>query len=343
VLNRDCVSRSSHRFELPEIFDIEIVMRKLLNYWRNYWFTALPLLAAPDRVLLKQLRRQGVVETHLDQLQLANTAPMWAAAHALVPSLPNPSPAAVTHVAGRKVQDFEAHCVHADAAKFVLDYPEILLWGLGDRLLDLVENLMGCPPALIGVALRKDRPNGQQIGTRLWHMDGEDKHVFKILIYLNDVSQAEGPFEYVPKQRFNPKYRGFSRFLVRFRRGYNQNQGFEKIVKPKHWKSATGKAGTAILTDTAKVFHHGAIATEGERLVLIFAYTTQQPRALELCKQFFPRADLLPLLLPHLNPRQAASLLGWRRHIQDVDDPVKEATQRHRSIPFRSGKMKSRF
>jgi hypothetical protein len=272
----------------------------------------LPQLMPRDRHLLQQIQQRGVVETHLDELQLADTDRMWAAAQALVPTLP------VTHDrAGRDETDFEGHCVHADAAQFVQDYPEILLWGLGDRLLDLLENLMGCPPALIGVALRKDCPNGQQIGTRLWHMDGEDKHVLKILIYLNDVGQAEGPFEYVPKDRFNPKYRGFSRMLVRFRQGYNKNQGFQQIVKPQHWQSATGKAGTAILADTAKVFHHGAIATAGERLVLIFAYTTEQPRALDLCKQFFPRADLLPTLAARLNPRQQACLLGWRLRIND--------------------------
>jgi hypothetical protein len=299
----------------------------------------LPALAGHDRALLKQLQRQGAVETHLDDLRFADSNRMWAAAQALVPTLPAPSPPGTAD----GVQNFEAHCVHADAAKFVLDYPEILLWGLGDRLLDLIENLMGCPPALIGVALRQDQPNGQQIGTRLWHMDGEDKHVFKILIYLNDVSQASGPFEYVPKQRFNPKYRGFSRFLVRFRPGYNQNQGFEKIVNPRHWKSATGRAGTAILTDTAKVFHHGAIATEGERLVLIFAYTTQQPRAFELCKRFFPRSDLLPLLRDRLHPRQAASLIDWRLAMEEIADPIEEATHPILAGSHRSGKMDSRF
>jgi hypothetical protein len=300
--------------------------------------TTLPALAGDDRALLKQLQRQGAVETHLDDLRFADSSQMWAAAQALVPTLPAPTPGT-----GDGVQNFEAHCVHADAAKFVLDYPEILLWGLGDRLLDLIENLMGCPPALIGVALRQDRPNGQQIGTRLWHMDGEDKHVFKILIYLNDVRQASGPFEYVPKQRFNPKYRGFSRFLVRFRPGYNHDQGFGKIIHPRHWKSATGRAGTAILTDTAKVFHHGAIATEGERLVLIFAYTTQQPQAFELCKRFFPRSDLLPLLRDRLNPRQAASLIDWRRSMEPITDPIEEATHQVLSASPRSSKMKSRF
>jgi hypothetical protein len=301
----------------------------------------LPMLAAHDRALLKQLQQQGVVETHLDDLQFADSGRLWAAAQALVPTLPATAPLHQGVADG--VQNFESHCVHADAAKFVLDYPEILLWGLGNRLLDLIENLMGRPPALIGVALRRDQPNGQQIGTRLWHMDGEDKHVFKILIYLNDVSQASGPFEYVPKQRFNPKYRGLSRFLVRFRPGYNQNQGFEKIVKPRHWKSATGRAGTTILTDTAQVFHHGAIATEGERLVLIFAYTTQQPRAFELCQRFFPRSDLLPLLRDRLNPRQAASLIDWRQSMGEIVDPIEEATQPILSAPPRSPKIDSRF
>ncbi|NJN48537.1 MAG: hypothetical protein HC805_00350 [Alkalinema sp. RL_2_19] len=267
----------------------------------------MPSLNLADQQRLQQLQRHGVATMGLADWQLEHTDAMWQAAQAIVPSLP-----VTTNLQADDENDFGGHCVHADAAKFVTDFPEILVWGLNERLLDLIERYMKCPPALVGVAMRKDSPNGQQIGTRRWHIDKEDQYVIKVMVYLNDVARQTGPFEYVPKDRFNPKYRFLSRCFVRFRQGYNKNQGFEKLVHPKYWQPIVGPAGTAILTDTAAVFHHGAIAEQGERLVLIFAYTTQQPQHKELCKKFFPRADLLPSLLPHLSLRQQTALMGWR-------------------------------
>ncbi|MFM2430684.1 MAG: hypothetical protein RLZZ511_1897 [Cyanobacteriota bacterium] len=267
----------------------------------------LPILSLNDTDLLATLRRRGVAEVHLDQLQFESTSAMWLAAQELARQLPS---AANLGVNGET--DFQGHCLHADSAKFVLDYPEILLWGLNDRLLDVLENYMRSAPALIGVALRKDSPNGLQIGTRQWHIDAEDQYVVKVLVYLNDVPREAGPFEYVAKDRFNPRWRYWSRFLVRFRPGYDCDQGFEKLVPADRWSCAVGQAGTAVIADTAQVFHHGSVATDGERLALIFAYTTQKPKLMSLCQKFFPRADLLPQLTPRLSLRQWRCLMGWR-------------------------------
>jgi hypothetical protein len=267
----------------------------------------LPMLSLKDTDLLATLRHRGVAEVHLDQLQLESTSAMWLAAQELARQLPS-----AANLGANGETDFHGHCLHADAAQFVLDYPEILLWGLNERLLDVLENYMRSAPALIGVALRKDSPNGRQIGTRQWHIDAEDQYVVKVLVYLNDVPRAAGPFEYVAKDQFNPRWRYWSRFLVRFRPGYDCDEGFEKLVPADRWSTAVGKAGTAVIADTAQVFHHGSVATSGERLALIFAYTTQKPKLMELCQKFFPRADLLPQLTARLSARQWDCLMGWR-------------------------------
>ncbi|NJM57664.1 MAG: hypothetical protein HC857_09820 [Synechococcales cyanobacterium RU_4_20] len=200
-----------------------------------------------------------------------------------------------------------------DSAEIAADYPEMIAWALNEQLLDLVEQQIGCAPAFIGVALRKDSPNGQQVGTRLWHVDGEDRQVFKILVYLNDVDAHNGPFEYVPKDRFNARYRRLSIKYHRYWQYYCKNEDIAKLVPTSQWRAATGPAGTALLADTSSVFHHGAIAESGERLALIFAYTSQHPRNRALCEKFFPRADLLAAIAPRFSQRQQDALLHWRR------------------------------
>ena len=37
----------------------------------------------------------------------------------------------------------------------------------------------------------KDIPNGQKSETRLWHRDGEDFKLLKIVVYLNNVSKKK--------------------------------------------------------------------------------------------------------------------------------------------------------
>ncbi len=256
------------------------------------------------------LNRYGAVKTHVDALGFEGTSNMWIAAQELVKTLPSMD--SLRGEGDRAEDDLTAHCVHADAALIATDHADILRWGLNDRLLDLVEQYLETPPACIGVALRKDSPDGQQVGTRLWHVDGEDTNVFKVLVYLNDVGEKNGPFEYVPKDCFNPRRRRWSFRYHWFWRYFCKDQDIAKLVPKSQWEAATGPAGTAVLVDTTSVFHHGAIAQEGERLVLIFAYTSQNPKDMELCKKFFPRADLLPALGATLSPRQRDCLLHWR-------------------------------
>lgn len=275
---------------------------------RDRVFLEWPALA---QSFLRMLKCDGAVKTHVDALGGEGAAKMWMAAQSLVQTLPPID--SLRGEGDRPEDDLTAHCVHADSALIATDYADILRWGLNDRLLDLVEQYLGTAPACIGVALRKDSPDGQQVGTRLWHVDGEDTNVFKVLVYLNDVGEKNGPFEYVPKDCFNPRRRRWSLRYHWFWRYFCKDQDIAKLVPKSQWEAATGAAGTAILVDTTSVFHHGAIAQEGERLVLIFAYTSQHPKDMDLCKKFFPRADLLPALGATLSPRQQNCLLHWRR------------------------------
>lgn len=162
-----------------------------------------PLAELPpaDQQLVKTLQRQGGAQTSLAALGLPLTPDLFQAAQTLAGQLPSSAAHSNSHL---------GHCIHGDAATIVQRYPEILLWGLQERLLDIVENYMQLPVAYLGVDLRKDIPNGEQVGTRFWHTDGEDVCVVKIAVYLNDVGQAQGPFEYISKTEFNASYRYLS-------------------------------------------------------------------------------------------------------------------------------------
>ena len=252
---------------------------------------------------MKGLRQQGVFQTSLEALNFPLTPAFIRASQAMVAQLPDTSAPTNGHL---------GHCIHGDAATILQQYPEILLWGLQEQLLDILENYMGMPVSYLGVDLRKDIPNGQQMGTRYWHTDGEDTCVVKIAVYLTDVEREHGPFECISKTQFNSTYRYFSPTYLFHQRPKFRDENMAKIVQPELWTSCTGKAGSVVMAETTQVLHHGAIPTQ-ERIALFFAYATHAPQNLDFCKEYFPVENLLPSLRPHLSQRQWDCLWGWRQ------------------------------
>lgn len=285
-------------------------LRRWLYQLKSNWQSQQPLaeLSYANQYIVQGLRQQGVFQTSLEALDFPLNPAFLQASHAMAAQLPDASAATNGHL---------GHCIHGDAATLLHQYPEILLWGLQERLLDIVENYMGMPVSYLGVDLRKDIPNGEQVGTRYWHTDGEDTCVVKIAVYLTDVEREHGPFECISKTQFNSTYRYFSPTYLYHQRPKFRDENMAKIVSPEQWTSCIGQAGSVIMADTSQVLHHGAVPRQ-ERIALFFAYATHAPKNLDFCKEYFPVEHLLPSLKPNLSPRQWDCLWAWRQ--QDIVD-----------------------
>ena len=90
--------------------------------------------------------------------------------------------------------------------------------------------------------------------SRLWHLDREDRRMLKIIIYLNDVSEEGGPFQYIPKSLTSTI--SSDRLIVLYY-GYIDDKTMEQVVPQSKWKSCLGSAGTVVIADTASNFHRG--------------------------------------------------------------------------------------
>ena len=75
--------------------------------------------------------------------------------------------------------------------------PSLFLWGLQPILLNLIENYLQLPVASHGLYQRRDLLNNTIKRSRLWHLDMEDYKILKVIIYLNDVDETVGPFQYL--------------------------------------------------------------------------------------------------------------------------------------------------
>ncbi len=250
------------------------------KYKRN-----LPVLEERDRWIVDTLKRDGVCVTTLADLGLNSSSELLKAAYNQLSRMEKPNN---NHLDEKWPQIYT-----------VTGLPEFSVWATEKRLLNIIENYICLPITFHGVHLRKDFPNAHQFGTLLWHNDAEDRRLIKIFVYLHDVEEQHGPFQYIPRSLtslFSWQY--YRLYYELWKSSYMgiDDKNVEKAIPKSAWKSCPSLAGTIVLVDTKNVLHHGTIRTQ-ERSTLFFCYTANPPEKPDLCTQFwddtYPRAELL--------------------------------------------------
>lgn len=232
----------------------------------------LPSLLPQDRPIVDSLLRDGVCVTSLSALDLDGTAAMVAAAGQLCAGLIERSP-----VKG-------GFCVHANTDE-IEAYPDLIRWGLNERLLAIVRHYLQLPVRYRGLTVRRDLKGGAQVETRLWHRDAEDKRIVKVIVYLNDVDRGGGAFEFIPRSFSPPTWRAHRAS------GRLDERDMEALVPRERWRMCSGPRGTAVIVDTCSVYHRGQVAEVEDRQALFFCYNSNRP----------------------LQPMHCAPLFDWRR------------------------------
>jgi len=179
--------------------------------------------------------------------------------------------------------------------------------GLDAALLGIAEQYLGLPVAYHGAVLRHSPVDGRQVGPRRWHRDAEDYHVLRTVIYLNDVDDDGGPFEYLPRRLAARAVRALAED------GMCSDDQLAAHVSPEQWKRCTGPAGTVVIADSAQVFHHESLQRGSARSVVMIGQASRHPRNPALAQAHFPADDHAAALARLVPPHQHAHVLGWRR------------------------------
>src|SRR5262249_6765932 len=141
--------------------------------------TRLPPLDARELPVLEELRRRGMALVDIEGMGLPEAPAFFAALDKLVEELKATKPAPGDN--SPRV-----------SPKRIMDFPEIYLWGMSDRVMSLVENYIGLPLRYHGVDVRREIADGQPNDVRQFHIDTEDHKMFRVIIYLNDVGRGDG-------------------------------------------------------------------------------------------------------------------------------------------------------
>jgi len=281
-------------------------LRSKFSYaWRKFLHrTHIPTLSSIDQKIMDGLNRDGGYITSLAELSLPLNEQLVQAANEISDGLPK-EPA--------NADQF----VFAAATGDILKNPVVFAWGLQERLLDIAENYLRVPVGYRGLFFQKDFANKQQVSTRLWHKDPEDHRLLKIVVYLNDVDAAGGPFEFIPK-----RFRGSLRFL-RYKLFRSDAEVAER-VDPSNWVSCTGKAGTVIFFSAGHVLHRGKVPVDSHRRAIFFNYHTRQPIKVYAGHWDAPFSpEELQVLSQDLPARQKACAFWWENGAESFQPKVR--------------------
>ncbi|NEU75960.1 2OG-Fe(II) oxygenase [Hassallia byssoidea VB512170] len=261
----------------------------------NKHLVNLPVLSTSDRALVETIKRDGVVITSLSALGIPSNPRFFQVAKKLKSEIPK-------SISGQKNE----FVVHATSQQ-MMEHPEIFLWGLEERLLNIVENYLGLPVAYQGVFFRRDIANEVAIKSRLWHIDLEDRKVLKIIVYLNDVNEDGGPFQYIPQSLTSTVARS-----LKYRSGYIRDETMQQVLSPSNWKSCTGLAGTVIFAATSSIFHRGKTPVADDRFAVFFDYTSRQPKHQLYSTLSLNQENLLSLVNNLSKPQK--DCVFWQQH-----------------------------
>ncbi|GAX44643.1 hypothetical protein NIES4075_56620 [Tolypothrix sp. NIES-4075] len=261
----------------------------------NKHLVNLPVLSTSDRALVETIKRDGVVITSLSALGIPSNPRFFQVAKKLMSEISK-------SISGQKNE----FVVHATSQQ-LMEHPEIFLWGLEQRLLNIVENYLGLPVAYQGVFFRRDIANEVAIKSRLWHIDMEDRKVLKIIVYLNDINDDGGPFQYIPQSLTSTVARS-----LKYRSGYITDETMQQALSPSNWKSCTGLAGTVIFAATGSIFHRGKTPVADDRFAVFFDYTSRQPKQTFYSTLSLNQENLLSLV-KNLSKAQKDCVF-WQQH-----------------------------
>jgi Phytanoyl-CoA dioxygenase (PhyH) len=112
----------------------------------------------------------------------------------------------------------------------------------------------------------------ERISSQRWHRDYNDKHLLKVFLYLVDVDETMGPFQYVAGSQPGGPYADAWGWQP-LGQNYPTEEELEGRVPENAVKTFTGSAGTLLFCNTAG-FHRGGFSTTKPRVLATATYSS---------------------------------------------------------------------
>ena len=114
--------------------------------------------------------------------------------------------------------------------------------------------------------------DAQRISSQRWHRDYNDQHLLKVFLYLVDVDESMGPFQYVPDSQPGGQYAGAWSWEP-LGQNYPTEEELETVIPSSSVRAFTAPKGTLIFCNTAG-FHRGGFSTTSPRVLATATYSS---------------------------------------------------------------------
>jgi len=173
----------------------------------------------------------------------------------------------------------------------ILMHKPSLKFALSHELLSIIGEYLGTAPSFHSVSLWWGKAGESRAGSPFFHLDSLDSSCIRLYVYLSDVDEGNGPFCVIPKNE-----------SLRFIRktGYLGNSLSDKTVFKylplSSLRKLTGNAGSVFAIDASRSLHYGSRCLEGDRVALIFSYSSYHNDANSSFLECLPRLNNLTTL-----------------------------------------------
>jgi hypothetical protein len=143
------------------------------------------------------------------------------------------------------------------------------------RMLDIANTYLGLWSKLEYVDMWDSVPQPEEadrVASQRWHRDFNDKHLVKAFVYLVDVDEGTGPFQYVPGSAPGGRYADAWPWRP-LGENYPPEDALEQRIPPEAVRVFTGPRGTLLFCNTAG-FHRGGFATAHPRVLATVTYSS---------------------------------------------------------------------
>jgi phytanoyl-CoA dioxygenase PhyH len=112
--------------------------------------------------------------------------------------------------------------------------------------------------------------DAERKASQIWHRDFNDRHLLKAFLYLSDVDEQSGPFEYVPGSQPGGRYAGVHPWAP-MAIGRISDKELAKFVSGEDIRTFTAPKGTIIFCNTSGL-HRGGFAETKPRVLASVTY-----------------------------------------------------------------------
>ncbi len=171
----------------------------------------------------------------------------------------------------------KAYMTMMNTADDIAEFPSLLDFATSSDLLKIVGEYLKCVPVLTEISFYISEPTeGDATGSQLFHIDLEDTRVVRLIVPIEDITVAQGPFTFIPEKASTEAIRKLNYGSLKSTYRVKDDEMYKAISKD-NLVVGTCEKGDLLFADTSRCFHYGSRGQTIPRKLCMLNYHSDIP------------------------------------------------------------------